>query len=99
MDTSHRGQGDSSVLYIPATPLTVDNAKYIATQREQFFRGVPAPDFPGGVGDSKHVGRKTIHDFKNIQKSGRQAMGIEGFSAADGLKPEMVKEVNEALGL
>ena len=79
--------------------MTVGNAKYIATQCEHFFRGIPAPDFPGGVGESKHVGRPTLDEFKNIAKNGRQAMGVQGFSVADGLEPEMVKEVNAVLGV
>lgn len=99
VDTSHRGTTDYSVLYIPATPLTIGNAKYIATQSEHFFRGIPAPDFPGGVGESKHVGRPILDEFKNIQKKGRQAMGVEGFSVEDGLRPDFVKEVNAALKL
>lgn len=99
VDTSHGGKTDSSVMYIPATPLTVGNAKYIATQCEHFFHGIPAPDFPGGVGESKHVGRPTLDEFKNIQKNGRQAMGVEGFSVEDGLRPEFVKEINAALKL
>ena len=86
-------------MYIPATPLTVENAEYIATQREHFFRGIPAPDFPGGVGESKHVGRPTLDAFKDIQKNGRQAMGVQGFSVEDGLGPEFVEKVNAAFRL
>lgn len=86
------------MLYIPATPLTVANAAYIATQCKHFFHGIPAPDFPGGVGESKHVGRPTLDEFKDIEKKGRQAMGVEKFTVADGLEPKLVKEVNAALG-
>lgn len=37
--------------------------------------------------------------FKEIQKNGRQAMGVQGFSVDDGLTPESVKEVNAVLRL
>ena len=31
---------DSSVLYIPACPLTETNAEYLVRQREAFFEGI-----------------------------------------------------------
>ncbi|KAI4286397.1 MAG: hypothetical protein L6R35_004352, partial [Caloplaca aegaea] len=36
VDSIHTGTSDSSVLYIPACPLTVANADYLARQRETF---------------------------------------------------------------
>lgn len=57
VDKLHSGTNDSSVLYIPECPLTEANAKYLSRQREAFLEGIPGPDFPGGKGESEHVGR------------------------------------------
>lgn len=39
VDKTHAGKSDSSVLYIPACPLTERNAEYLARQRNCFLRG------------------------------------------------------------
>lgn len=39
VDPVHQGHVDSSVLYIPACPLTVENAKYLVRQRDCFLAG------------------------------------------------------------
>lgn len=39
MDRVHGGASDSSVMYIPACPLTEDNAKFLARQRAAFIEG------------------------------------------------------------
>lgn len=57
VDQVHAGESDSSVLYIPACPLTEKNAQYLVRQRDAFLEGTPGPDFPGGKGESEHVGR------------------------------------------
>jgi hypothetical protein len=41
VDKIHAGKNDSSVLYIPACPLTERNAEYLARQRDCFLRGTP----------------------------------------------------------
>ncbi|KAJ4292435.1 hypothetical protein N0V90_009097 [Kalmusia sp. IMI 367209] len=66
VDKTHAGTADSSVLYIPACPLTEDNARYLARQRDKFVRGVPSPDFGGGVGESEHVGRVRVEDMEGL---------------------------------
>jgi hypothetical protein len=55
-DKLHAGRGDSSVFYIPACPLTENNARYLVRQREAFLNGNPGPDFPGAKRESEHVG-------------------------------------------
>lgn len=62
VDSVHTGQFDSSVLYIPACPLTELNAEYLLRQRKAFLDGTPGPDFPGGEGESRNVGRPTPDD-------------------------------------
>ena len=39
VDKTHAGTADSSVLYIPACPMTEDNANYLVRQREKFMAG------------------------------------------------------------
>ncbi|TVY45959.1 Uncharacterized protein LSUB1_G000205 [Lachnellula subtilissima] len=72
VDKIHAGKGDSSVLYIPACPLTKTNAEYLVRQREAFLDGTPGPDFPGGIGESEHAGRMTKKDVEIA--GGKQAL-------------------------
>ncbi|PVI08295.1 DUF1479-domain-containing protein [Periconia macrospinosa] len=78
VDRLHQGTTDSSVLYIPACPLTEDNARYLATQRDRFVRGVPSPDFGGGVGESAHVGRVGVDELKGLHNYGPHARAHYG---------------------
>lgn len=77
VDKSHQGVSDSSVLYIPATPLTEANARYLATQRAHFLQGIPPPDFPGGVGEAGHVGCAGLEELDGESVVARRAMGVE----------------------
>jgi len=43
-DGVHTGSSDSSVLYIPTCPLTINNARSLAKQREALTYGWPCPD-------------------------------------------------------
>lgn len=80
VDKTHAGKGDSSVLYIPVCPTTKSNLDYMRQQRDYFLQGVPAPDFPGGVGESSHVGRATEEWARaNLDKDGLRAAGLESF--------------------
>ena len=102
VDKLHAGQSDSSVLYIPACPLTETNAEYLARQREAFLDGTPGPDFPGGVGESGHVGRMGRSNVVMAGgREGERAMGLARWGV-DGGAPEGVREVvkrsNEIVG-
>ncbi|ROT42357.1 DUF1479-domain-containing protein [Sodiomyces alkalinus F11] len=68
VDALHRGKRDSSVMYIPACPTTRANLDYVVRQRRCFEQGIPAPDFPGGKGESEHVGRPGIQELKDISE-------------------------------
>lgn len=97
----HNGTGDSSVLYIPVCGLTEMNAKYALAQRERFENGTPGPDFPGGEGESRHVGRPT-KDSMPVGEDARRAMGLEKLvvleeNASKGER-EMVDRANVILG-
>lgn len=103
VDHSHGGKTDSSVLYIPACPLTEANAAYLARQRDCFVRGVPSPDFGGGVGESEHVGRLGVGDVVEMAGvEGRRAFGLERWEEGEaGLKKgekELLERANKALG-
>ncbi|KAF1955310.1 DUF1479-domain-containing protein [Byssothecium circinans] len=103
VDKTHSGKSDSSVLYIPACPLTEDNAKYLALQREKFVNGIPSPDFGGGVGESEHVGRVKVEDMEDlVGEEGCRAMGLKEWdSNAEGLTPgerEVLDRANKVLG-
>jgi len=78
----HEGQSDSSVLYIPAVPLTVRNAEYLRDQREHFSLGLPAPDFPGGEGESYFLNRGGREHAQG--EAGLRAIGMEKFDILEG---------------
>ncbi|KAH9987943.1 hypothetical protein BJV74DRAFT_840599 [Russula compacta] len=79
----HGGQGDSSVLYIPAVPLTIRNAEYLRDQREHFNRGLPAPDFPGGEGESHFLNRGGLDHIRG-GATGLRALGFKKFDVPEG---------------
>lgn len=75
VDKEHRGTGDSSVLYIPATPLCEMNVEYLVRQREAALRYSPPPDFPG-AGGTGEIGFKGAVDWSSLDPDGLQAMGM-----------------------
>ncbi|KXX77658.1 Uncharacterized protein YbiU [Madurella mycetomatis] len=102
VDKKHGGNSDSSVLYIPVCPTTEASAQYVVRQRAAFLQGTPAPDFPGGEGESHHVGRATAEYVKRYcDPVGVQAMGLEKLSVPDGESPgakAAVERANTILG-
>ncbi|KAB5542597.1 hypothetical protein GE09DRAFT_1135749 [Coniochaeta sp. 2T2.1] len=85
VDKKHNGTSDSSVLYIPVCPTTEESAKYVAQQRAAFLEGTPAPDFPGGIGESTHMGRPTEEYIRRCSTPiGLQSLGLDKLVAADG---------------
>ncbi|KZT27114.1 DUF1479-domain-containing protein [Neolentinus lepideus HHB14362 ss-1] len=98
VESHHRGKGDSSVLYIPAMPLTLYNAHYLASQRNAFLHGYPSPDFPGGEGESRFTGRATPEDIKTV--AGRRLLGLAPFeipvNATEGER-KVIEEANKIL--
>jgi hypothetical protein len=103
VDKTHAGTADSSVLYIPACPMTEGNATYLARQRDNFVAGTPSPDFGGGEGETAHVGRGTVEDMARlVAEDGSRAMGITEWDAdAAGLTPGqrvILDRANKILG-
>ena len=103
VDKIHAGTHDSSVLYIPSCPLTENNARYMARQRDAFLKGLPGPDFPGGIGEAQHAGRPTAADVDRVsQTAGMRAFGLERWaSESASLSPgekTVMQRANEMLG-
>jgi len=90
------------VLYVPAVPLTPQNASYVAKQREAFLVGKPPQDFPQGVGEGAFDRKGLVEHI--ISKEGRKAMGLEEYDVAPQDKgvegaEKAIQKANQYLGL
>jgi len=98
VDKVHSGNNDSSVMYIPACPLTEGNARYLVRQKEAFLNGTPGPDFPGGKGESDHVGRMSKEDVAAAgNEAGLRAFGLSSWNvdkARDKPERRLLKVMN-----
>ncbi|KZT07579.1 DUF1479-domain-containing protein [Laetiporus sulphureus 93-53] len=74
VEKEHIGNGDSAVMYIPAVPLTPQNAAYVERQKERFVQGLPPPDFPPGKGEIDYAGVGRPEDIES--PVGKRAMGF-----------------------
>ena len=84
VDRTHAGSSDSSVMYIPACPLTEDNARYLARQRTHFLAGSPSPDFGGGDGEAGFVGRVGLDEFERlVGAEGARGMGVAEWDSGE----------------
>jgi hypothetical protein len=103
VDSVHAGTSDSSVMYIPACPTTKMNVEYARQQREHFLQGIPPTDFPGGVGESRHVGRPDV-DAVMALAGGQEALRSFGFAPFDVTaakergEVDVLKYANEVMG-
>lgn len=75
VDKEHRGKGDSSVLYIPATPMCDMNVDYLLKQRKAALEYSPPWDFPGAGGPGES-GFKGGLDWNSVRPEGQRAMGL-----------------------
>lgn len=98
VESRHAGKGDSSVMYIPAVPLTLYNTQYLDKQREAFLLGFPPSDFPGGEGESRFKGRAIPEDVRNVE--GCRILGFAPFDvpqdATEGARM-VIEEANSIL--
>ncbi|CAI4211899.1 unnamed protein product [Parascedosporium putredinis] len=83
----------SMLVYVPAAPLTQNNALYLARQRKAFLRGQPGPDFDStGSGleseapQTARLGEKDIAEIGGT--AGLQAMGLAMYESAGTPPPE-----------
>ncbi|GAW14115.1 hypothetical protein ANO14919_035090 [Xylariales sp. No.14919] len=70
---------DTTILYIPACPLTQTNALYLSRQRRAFLLGLAAPDFfeAGSPGERDHAGRAGVQDVADAGgEEGLRSMGL-----------------------
>jgi Protein of unknown function (DUF1479) len=120
VDAKHEGSHHSSVLYIPACPLTEANARFLVRQRDTFLKGmcclvswkawtnvdtgIPSPDFPGGKGESEHIGRagpEMFTDQSELCFEGQRAMGMRAWDLETAHNEQercMLRAANEILG-
>ena len=75
VDKEHRGTSNSSVLYIPATPLCEMNVDYLLKQRKAALTYSPPWDFPG-AGGAGEAGFKGALDWSSVRPDGQRAMGM-----------------------
>lgn len=107
VDRIHTGTADSSVLYVPACPLTQTNALYLARQRKAFLLGHPAPDFAesGGFprpGERDYMGRPGVQDVNDAGgEEGLRSMGLlpwdEEKGNASAAERELLRQANGIL--
>ncbi|KZO97475.1 DUF1479-domain-containing protein [Calocera viscosa TUFC12733] len=100
VEEEHNGPSDSSVMYIPACPMTLRNASYLARQRETFKTGATPPDY--GMNIKPETGFALIATEEDIVSvEGKRAMGFAAFpideSAPKGEK-DLLREANRLLG-
>lgn len=67
------------------------------------MQGTPSPDFGGGDGESKHVGRPTVQDLPTLMDSdGLRAMGLMEWDCAtpslSNGQREVLDRANKELG-
>jgi Protein of unknown function (DUF1479) len=75
VDKEHQGAGDSSVLYIPACPMTPPNVDFLMRQRKAALAYSPPPDFPGAGGEGE-LGFEGAVDWNDVSSDGLRAMGL-----------------------
>jgi Protein of unknown function (DUF1479) len=75
VDKEHQGTADSSVLYIPACPMTSPNVDFLLRQRKAAVAYSPPPDFPGAGGEGE-FGFKGAVDWNTLTPHGLRAMGL-----------------------
>ncbi|CCH45101.1 hypothetical protein BN7_4679 [Wickerhamomyces ciferrii] len=81
VDPVHKGELDSSVMYIPAVPLCDLNTKYLKLQREALLKGLTGPDFPGFPTSEAETNHQNRADSKFVYQVGGlqalQELGLE----------------------
>lgn len=100
VDKEHRGKGDSSVMYIPATPLCDMNVDYLLKQRQAALSYSPPWDFPGAGGPGE-MGFQGAMDWASLNPEGQRAMGLgsEPWEITEGMSEgemEAVRSANKA---
>uniref|UniRef100_A0A7S4NSM4 DUF1479 domain-containing protein n=1 Tax=Guillardia theta TaxID=55529 RepID=A0A7S4NSM4_GUITH len=74
VEADHAGSQPSNVLYIPASPLCPQNARYLAKQRAAFLRGDAPPGFPNLRIENDPERRMKPSQLSEL---GKQLLGLE----------------------
>ena len=83
---------DSSVLYIPSTPMCPRSSEYLMRQRGTFERGMTPPDFPANDCEEHFDDRATPATLTKEQKLG---MGFTPFPETEGMTEGQLKAIRE----
>ena len=83
---------DSSVLYIPSTPMCPRSSEYLKRQRGTFERGMTPPDFPANDCEEHFDDRATPATLTEEQKLG---MGFTPFPETEGVTEGQLKAIRE----
>ncbi|KAI7856150.1 DUF1479 domain protein [Circinella umbellata] len=83
---------DSSVLYIPSTPMCPRSSEYLKRQRITFERGMTPPDFPANDCEKHFNDRATPSDLTKEQKLG---MGFTPFPETKGMTEGQLEAIRE----
>lgn len=103
VDAEHKGNSDSSVMYIPACAMTKSNIAFLKRQREAASAWSPPPDFPGaGLDGEKDYVSKVDWTSDFIDSAGKRAMGFgsQPFELLPGMsvgEQSVVRESNRVL--
>ncbi|KAI8078763.1 uncharacterized protein BX664DRAFT_303559 [Halteromyces radiatus] len=92
---------DSSVLYIPSTPMCRRNTEYLKRQRACFLAGITPPDFPGNNTEQHINERATPESLDTKQKIGMGLLPFSSSSLDDNSTPgqrQALKQHNDILG-
>ena len=97
VDKVHSGQGDSSVLYIPACAMTAPNVEFIKQQRLAALTFSPPRDFPGAGGPGE-LGFKGAIDWNQVPEDGLRAMGLgsRGWETSPEMSAGEIKVIENA---
>ncbi|KAI8137683.1 DUF1479 domain protein [Fennellomyces sp. T-0311] len=83
---------DSSVLYIPSTPMCPRSSEYLRRQRAAFEKGITPPDFPANDCEEHFDDRATPAMLNGAQRLG---MGFDPFPEEEGLTEGQRKAIRE----
>ncbi|KAI9489915.1 DUF1479 domain protein [Zychaea mexicana] len=83
---------DSSVLYIPSTPMCPRSSDYLRRQRAAFEQGLTPPDFPANDCEEHFDDRATPAMLTEEQKLG---MGFAPFSETDGMSEGQLQAIRD----
>jgi hypothetical protein len=76
VDPEHKGEGDSSVVYIAACPTTNINKAYVKEQLKAALAGEAPPDIVGVPNFTDETTLKGYKGFEGVSAEGKAALGF-----------------------